>query len=186
MAVLKPLLRPVQVVREASRRVLGLRPFDVQLIGGMVLHDGKIAEMRTGEGKTLVSVLPAYLNALSGKGVHVRLSAAVCGHACVPGGSPRLCWNVAVRVTKVQRVWTLDALRLLMWRCQGFPRAGRPCCAQKGSLMSLLTGVVCISPAFALTRDEDPPPPPPPPPPRPPRAGRPGRLTAQCMRRWSR
>ncbi|KAK7278119.1 hypothetical protein RJT34_23144 [Clitoria ternatea] len=59
------------VVREASRRVLGLRPFDVQLIGGMVLHKGEIAEMRTGEGKTLVAVLPAYLNALSGKGVHV-------------------------------------------------------------------------------------------------------------------
>ncbi|KAJ1397980.1 SecA, preprotein cross-linking domain [Sesbania bispinosa] len=59
------------VVREASKRVLGLRPFDVQLIGGMVLHKGEIAEMRTGEGKTLVAVLPAYLNALSGKGVHV-------------------------------------------------------------------------------------------------------------------
>lgn len=59
------------VVREASKRVLGLRPFDVQLIGGMVLHKGEIAEMRTGEGKTLVAVLPAYLNALAGKGVHV-------------------------------------------------------------------------------------------------------------------
>ncbi|NES93816.1 MAG: preprotein translocase subunit SecA [Desertifilum sp. SIO1I2] len=59
------------VVREASRRVLGMRHFDVQLIGGMVLHDGQIAEMKTGEGKTLVSTLPAYLNALSGKGVHV-------------------------------------------------------------------------------------------------------------------
>ncbi|KAI4331003.1 hypothetical protein MLD38_029235 [Melastoma candidum] len=59
------------VVREASRRVLGLRPFDVQLIGGMVLHKGEIAEMRTGEGKTLVAILPAYLNALAGKGVHV-------------------------------------------------------------------------------------------------------------------
>jgi preprotein translocase subunit SecA len=59
------------VVREASRRVLGLRHFDVQLVGGMVLHDGKIAEMRTGEGKTLMSTLPAYLNALTGKGVHV-------------------------------------------------------------------------------------------------------------------
>ena len=59
----------MQVVREASRRVLGLRPFDVQLIGGMILHTGQIAEMRTGEGKTLVAVLPAYLNALSGKGV---------------------------------------------------------------------------------------------------------------------
>jgi preprotein translocase subunit SecA len=59
------------VVREASKRVLGMRHFDVQLIGGMVLHDGKIAEMRTGEGKTLVSTLPVYLNALLGKGVHV-------------------------------------------------------------------------------------------------------------------
>jgi preprotein translocase subunit SecA len=59
------------VVREAGKRVLGMRHFDVQLIGGMVLHEGKIAEMRTGEGKTLVSTLPAYLNALSGKGVHV-------------------------------------------------------------------------------------------------------------------
>lgn len=59
------------VVREASKRVLGLRPFDVQLIGGMVLHKGQIAEMKTGEGKTLVAVLPAYLNALVGRGVHV-------------------------------------------------------------------------------------------------------------------
>jgi preprotein translocase subunit SecA len=59
------------VVREASRRVLGLRHFDVQLVGGMVLHDGKIAEMKTGEGKTLVATLPVYLNALSGRGVHV-------------------------------------------------------------------------------------------------------------------
>ena len=58
-------------VREASVRVLGMRHFDVQLIGGMVLHQGKIAEMRTGEGKTLMSTLPAYLNALVGKGVHV-------------------------------------------------------------------------------------------------------------------
>lgn len=59
------------VVREGSRRILGMRHFDVQLIGGMVLHSGKISEMRTGEGKTLVATLPAYLNALSGKGVHV-------------------------------------------------------------------------------------------------------------------
>ncbi|HEY0178782.1 MAG TPA: preprotein translocase subunit SecA [Dokdonella sp.] len=58
-------------VREASRRVLGLRHYDVQMIGGMVLHMGKIAEMRTGEGKTLVATLPVYLNALEGKGVHV-------------------------------------------------------------------------------------------------------------------
>ena len=59
------------VCREASRRVLGMRHYDVQLIGGMVLHLGKIAEMRTGEGKTLVATLPVYLNALEGKGVHV-------------------------------------------------------------------------------------------------------------------
>ncbi|MFO7765572.1 MAG: preprotein translocase subunit SecA [Pelovirga sp.] len=59
------------VVREASKRVLGLRHFDVQLIGGMVLNDGKIAEMKTGEGKTLMATLPIYLNALVGKGVHV-------------------------------------------------------------------------------------------------------------------
>ena len=58
-------------VREASVRVLGLRPFDVQLIGGIVLHQGKIAEMKTGEGKTLVATMPAYLNALSGEGVHI-------------------------------------------------------------------------------------------------------------------
>ncbi|HEX6122592.1 MAG TPA: preprotein translocase subunit SecA, partial [Ktedonobacterales bacterium] len=58
-------------VREASRRVLGMRHFDVQLIGGIVLHQGKIAEMRTGEGKTLVATLPSYLNALTGKGVHI-------------------------------------------------------------------------------------------------------------------
>ena len=59
------------VVREAAKRVLGLRHYDVQMIGGMVLHQGKIAEMRTGEGKTLVGTLPVYLNALEGKGVHV-------------------------------------------------------------------------------------------------------------------
>src|ERR687890_684114 len=59
------------VVREAGRRTLNMRHFDVQLIGGMVLHRGKIAEMKTGEGKTLVATLPAYLNALAGQGVHV-------------------------------------------------------------------------------------------------------------------
>ncbi|MGE0201036.1 MAG: preprotein translocase subunit SecA [Candidatus Melainabacteria bacterium] len=58
-------------VREASKRILGMRHFDVQLVGGMMLHDGGIAEMRTGEGKTLVATLPAYLNALTGKGVHI-------------------------------------------------------------------------------------------------------------------
>ena len=59
------------VVREASKRVLGLRQYDVQFIGGMVLHQGRIAEMKTGEGKTLVASAPVYLNALEGKGVHV-------------------------------------------------------------------------------------------------------------------
>ncbi len=58
-------------VREAADRVLGMRPYPVQLIGGIVLHQGRIAEMKTGEGKTLVSTLPAYLNALCGEGVHI-------------------------------------------------------------------------------------------------------------------
>ena len=57
--------------REASKRTIGLRHFRVQLIGGVILHQGRITEMRTGEGKTLVSTLPAYLNALEGKGVHI-------------------------------------------------------------------------------------------------------------------
>src|SRR5579863_6451593 len=65
------LVEAFAVVREAGRRVLNMRHFDVQLIGGMVLHQGKIAEMKTGEGKTLVATLPCYLNALTGKGVHV-------------------------------------------------------------------------------------------------------------------
>src|SRR3984885_6275840 len=69
---MQDLLPPVfAAVREASKRTLGQRHFDVQLIGGMVLHEGKIAEMKTGEGKTLVATLPAVLNALSGRGVHV-------------------------------------------------------------------------------------------------------------------
>lgn len=59
------------IAREASKRILGMRPYDVQLIGGMVLHEGCVAEMKTGEGKTLVAMLPAYLNGLTGKGVHV-------------------------------------------------------------------------------------------------------------------
>ena len=58
-------------VREAADRVLGMRPYPVQLIGGIVLHQGRIAEMKTGEGKTLVAILPCYLNALTGRGVHV-------------------------------------------------------------------------------------------------------------------
>ncbi|PWB57982.1 MAG: preprotein translocase subunit SecA, partial [Bradyrhizobiaceae bacterium] len=69
---LEELLVPAfATVREAAKRALGQRHFDVQLIGGMVLHEGRIAEMKTGEGKTLVATLPVYLNALAGKGVHV-------------------------------------------------------------------------------------------------------------------
>ena len=69
---LDDLLAPAfATVREAAKRTLGQRHFDVQLIGGMVLHEGRIAEMKTGEGKTLVATLPVYLNALAGKGVHV-------------------------------------------------------------------------------------------------------------------
>src|SRR5919107_4287327 len=59
------------VVREASRRTLGMRPFDVQVLGGIALHEGKIAEMKTGEGKTLAATMPVYLNALAGEGVHI-------------------------------------------------------------------------------------------------------------------
>src|ERR1019366_8254168 len=65
------LIEAFAVVREAGRRFVNMRHFDVPLIGGMVLHNGKIAEMKTGEGKTLVATLAAYLNALEGKGVHV-------------------------------------------------------------------------------------------------------------------
>src|SRR5690554_6740077 len=65
------LIEAFAVGREASKRTTGMRPFDVQLIGGIVLHEGSIAEMKTGEGKTLVATLPVYLNALEGKGVHV-------------------------------------------------------------------------------------------------------------------
>lgn len=65
------LVEAFAVAREASKRILGMRPYDVQLIGGMVLHEGCVAEMKTGEGKTLVAMLPAYLNALTGKGVHI-------------------------------------------------------------------------------------------------------------------
>src|ERR1700682_172341 len=65
------LVEAFAVVREAGRRVLNMRHFDVQVIGGMVLHQGTISEMKTGEGKTLVATLPVYLNALSGRGVHV-------------------------------------------------------------------------------------------------------------------
>src|ERR1700739_3416525 len=65
------LIEAFAVTREAGRRVLNMRHFDVQLIGGYVLHTGRIAEMKTGEGKTLVATLPAFLNALTGKGVHI-------------------------------------------------------------------------------------------------------------------
>ena len=65
------LIEAFALCREASRRTIGLRPFDVQLVGGIVLHQGKIAEMKTGEGKTLVASLALYLNSLAGKGVHL-------------------------------------------------------------------------------------------------------------------
>jgi preprotein translocase subunit SecA len=65
------LVEAFAVVREASKRVMKMRHFDVQMVGGIALHQGKIAEMRTGEGKTLTATLPVYLNALAGKGVHV-------------------------------------------------------------------------------------------------------------------
>jgi preprotein translocase subunit SecA len=71
-AALDELLVPAfATVREAAKRTLGQRHFDVQLIGGMILHEGKISEMKTGEGKTLVATMPVYLNALTGRGVHV-------------------------------------------------------------------------------------------------------------------
>ena len=70
-------------VREAADRVLGMRPYPVQLIGGIVLHQGRIAEMKTGEGKTLVAILPCYLNALTGKGVHVAVRVVTCQIAMV-------------------------------------------------------------------------------------------------------
>src|SRR5437899_4346435 len=70
-ALMEILPEAFALVREASVRTTSMRHFDVQLIGGLVLHQGKIAEMRTGEGKTLVATLPAYLNALTGRGVHV-------------------------------------------------------------------------------------------------------------------
>src|SRR5699024_8850931 len=65
------LVEAYAVVREGSKRVLGMRPFNVQLKGAISLHEGNIAEMKTGEGKTLASTMPAYLNALAGKGVHI-------------------------------------------------------------------------------------------------------------------
>ena len=65
------LVEAFAVVREVSRRTVGMRPFDVQILGGLVLHEGKIAEMKTGEGKTLAATMPLYLNALVGKGVHL-------------------------------------------------------------------------------------------------------------------
>ena len=65
------LVEAFAAIREAAWRVLGMRPYPVQLLGGIILHQGRIAEMKTGEGKTLVAILPCYLNALTGRGVHV-------------------------------------------------------------------------------------------------------------------
>ena len=84
------------VVREASKRVFGMRHFDVQLLGGMVLNDRCIAEMRTGEGKTLTATLPAYLNALTGKGVHVVTVNDYLAQRDAENNRP-LAWNLAFR-----------------------------------------------------------------------------------------
>ncbi len=79
------LIEAFATVREAAKRTLGQRHFDVQLRGGMVLHQGKIAEMKTGEGKTLVATLPVYLNAISGRGVHVvTVNAVSYTHLTLP------------------------------------------------------------------------------------------------------
>ena len=95
-------------VREASKRVLGMRPFDVQLIGGMVLNTAQIAEMKTGEGKTLVATLPVYLNAITGKGrrPYSKLSKIVCtswralesGNACNTGFFAAIAWLICLSV----------------------------------------------------------------------------------------
>ena len=78
------------VVREASKRTLGLRPFRVQMIGGIVLHQGRIAEMKTGEGKTLVATLPAYLNAIAGQGRAYRDGERLSGLAATASGMGKL------------------------------------------------------------------------------------------------
>ena len=95
--------------------MLGLRPFDVQLIGAMILHNGEIAEMRTGEGKTLVAVLPAYLNALSGKGVQVELWPSNLTHACCPNlpsstGHEHTSCGVAQTAARFMILWVPGAL----------------------------------------------------------------------------
>ena len=79
------LIEAFATVREGAKRTLGQRHYDVQMLGGMVLHQGKISEMRTGEGKTLVSTLPVYLNAITGKGVHVvTVNAVSYTHLTLP------------------------------------------------------------------------------------------------------
>jgi preprotein translocase subunit SecA len=90
-------------VREASKRTTGLRHYDVQLLGGMVLHHGTIAEMKTGEGKTLVATLPLYLNALTGRGVHLVTPNDYLSKIGLPsarperGGDPEQCWQPGQR-----------------------------------------------------------------------------------------
>ncbi len=99
------------VVREASKRTLGMRHFDVQMIGGMVLNDGAIAEMKTGEGKTLVATLAVYLNALEGKGVHVvtvndylaKRDAAWMGKIYISWASPPASLSMACRTPSAGR-----------------------------------------------------------------------------------
>ena len=81
------------VVREAAERVLGMRHYRVQLIGGIILHQGRIAEMRTGEGKTLVATLPAYLNALEGKGVHIVTATTIWLSVTQNGWAPFMSYS---------------------------------------------------------------------------------------------
>jgi preprotein translocase subunit SecA len=99
-------------VREAAKRTLGQRHFDVQLIGGMVLHQGKISEMKTGEGKTLVATLPVYLNALTGRGVERARR--------VPRATPRRVWTFGVVTLAAAAGMVLDPTRLLVASSSSF------------------------------------------------------------------
>ena len=104
------------LVREAAKRTLGQRPFDVQLLGGLVMHQGAVAEMMTGEGKTLAAVAPAYLNALAGKGVHVvtvneylaRRDAVWMGRSTARSGSPS---HVSCRTRRSSMIRSIKSRR---------------------------------------------------------------------------
>ena len=106
------------LVREASKRTIGLRHYDVQMIGGMVLHDGRIAEMRTGEGKTLVATCPLYLNALLGKGVHlVTANDYLSKRDAIWNGPIYDLLGMSVGIIQGQSPETGDeGLRVLLWK----------------------------------------------------------------------